>query len=160
VLWSDGISFAGVLSFLFADLFVLPILTIYRKYYGTAFALRITALMLVTMMSSALVVEALFSAVGLAPRGPRPGRADIFSSIRIDHTLVLDVLCLAAFAALFALTVRRGARDPVCGMQVDRARAVRLEHGGRAHYFCSEHCARAFAATADGAAAPPDPSRS
>ncbi|MFZ0384366.1 MAG: permease [Solirubrobacteraceae bacterium] len=167
VLWSGGISFAGVLSFLFADLIVLPILTIYRKYYGTAFALRITALMLVTMMASALVVEALFSAIGLAPSGPRPSRADIFSSIRVDHTLVLDVLCLAVFAALFALTIRRGVRDPVCGMQVDRAKAVRLEHGGRTHYFCSERCARAFAASADGAptaaqgpAAPPDPSRS
>jgi uncharacterized membrane protein YraQ (UPF0718 family)/YHS domain-containing protein len=166
VLWSGGISFAGVLSFLFADLIVLPILSIYRKYYGTAFALRITALMLVTMMASALVVEALFSAIGLAPSGPRPSRADIFSSIRVDHTLVLDVLCLAVFAALFALTIRRGVTDPVCGMRVDRAKAVRLEHGGRAHYFCSEHCARVFAASADGAptaaqgpAAPPDPSR-
>jgi uncharacterized membrane protein YraQ (UPF0718 family) len=165
VLWSGGISFAGVLSFLFADLIVLPILAIYRRYYGTAFAVRITALMLVTMMASALVVEALFSSIGLAPSGPRPGRAAIFSSIRVDHTLVLDVLCLAAFAALFALTIRRGVRDPHCGMQVDRAKAVRLEHGGRTHFFCSEHCARAFAAAPGGAgsaaagpAAPPDPS--
>ncbi len=159
VLWSGGISFAGVLSFLFADLIVLPILAIYRKYYGTGFTLRITALMLVTMMISALVVEALFSAVGLAPSGPRPGRADIFSSIRIDHTLVLDLLCLAAFAALFMLTIRRGARDPVCGMQVDRAKAVRREHAGRTHFFCSEHCAQAFTASraAQGPAAPPDP---
>ena len=42
VLWSGGISFAGVLAFIFADLIVLPIIAIYRKYYGTAFALRIT----------------------------------------------------------------------------------------------------------------------
>src|SRR3954466_10860328 len=49
VLWSGGLSFAGVLAFLFADLIVLPIVVIYRKYYGTAFALRITLLMLVTM---------------------------------------------------------------------------------------------------------------
>ena len=57
VLWSGGISFAGVLSFLFADLIVLPIVAIYRKYYGTAFALRITALMFVTMVLAALVVD-------------------------------------------------------------------------------------------------------
>ena len=50
VLWSGGISFGGVLAFLFADLIVLPILAIYRKYYGTRFALRITALMFVTMV--------------------------------------------------------------------------------------------------------------
>jgi uncharacterized membrane protein YraQ (UPF0718 family)/YHS domain-containing protein len=166
VLWSGGISFGGVLSFLFADLVVLPIVTIYRKYYGTAFALRITALMLVTMMIAALAVEALFSAVGLVPSGPRPSRADIFSSIRIDHTLVLNVLALVAFTVLFALTMRRGARDPVCGMQVDRATAVRLEQRGRTHFFCSEHCAQTFATRADGGSAargpatPPDPSRS
>ncbi|HEY3773847.1 MAG TPA: permease [Solirubrobacteraceae bacterium] len=166
VLWSGGISFAGVLSFLFADLVVLPILTIYRKYYGAAFAVRITALMLITMMIAALVVEALFSGLGLAPSGPRPSRADIFTSIRLDHTLVLNALCLAAFAALFVLTIRRGVRDPVCGMQVDRAKAVRSEHGGRTRFFCSEHCARTFATSADGGgsaargpAAPPDPHR-
>ena len=50
VLWSGGICFAGVMAFLFADLIVLPIIAIYRKYYGTPFALRITALMFVTMV--------------------------------------------------------------------------------------------------------------
>src|SRR5579863_10276108 len=48
VLWSGGISFAGVLAFLFADLIVLPILSIYRKYYGAAYAARIAALMFAT----------------------------------------------------------------------------------------------------------------
>src|SRR3954447_22132936 len=42
VLWSGGISFSGVIAFLFADLIVLPILAIYRKYYGTAFTVRIS----------------------------------------------------------------------------------------------------------------------
>src|SRR5207253_9109348 len=72
VLWSGGISFAGVLAFLFADLIVLPIVAIYRKYYGTRFALRIVALMLITMMVAALAVDAVFSALGLIPTGPRP----------------------------------------------------------------------------------------
>src|SRR5213592_3751585 len=80
VLWSGGISFAGVLAFLFADLIVLPILAIYRKYYGWSFTLRITGLMFVTMVAAALVVNALFSALGAIPSGPRPTRADIFSS--------------------------------------------------------------------------------
>src|ERR1700731_4631677 len=67
VLWSGGISFAGVVAFVFADLIVLPILAIYRKYYGTKFALRITALMFVTMVLAALAIDALFSGLGLIP---------------------------------------------------------------------------------------------
>src|SRR5947209_14745234 len=80
VLWSGGISFGGVLAFIFADLLVLPILAIYRKYYGAAFAVRITLLMLVTMAAAALVVDAAFSGLGLVPHG-RPTRADVFSSV-------------------------------------------------------------------------------
>src|SRR4051812_25536310 len=65
VLWSGGISFGGVIAFLFADLIVVPIVLAYRKYYGTAFALRITALMFVTIVIAALVVDGLFSFVDL-----------------------------------------------------------------------------------------------
>jgi uncharacterized protein len=141
VLWSGGISFAGVLAFLFADLIVLPIVAIYRKYYGTPFALRIVALMLVAMILAALLVDGLFSALGLLPSGPRPSRADIFGGISVDYKLFLNVLGVAIFAALFWLTARRGVTDPVCGMKVDRAKAVRVEVAGRTLYFCSEHCA-------------------
>ena len=142
VLWSGGISFAGVLAFLFADLIVLPILLIYRKYYGTAFTVRIVGLMLVTMIVAALVVAGAFSALGLVPSGPRPSRADVFGTLGVNYKLVLNVLGLAIFAALFWLTARRGATDPVCGMKVDRARAIHA-HG---HFFCSEHCRHAYEA--------------
>jgi uncharacterized protein len=144
VLWSGGISFAGVLAFIFADLIVLPILAIYRKYYGTAFALRITALMFVTMVVAALIVDAAFGVLGLIPSGPRPTRADVFGSIAIDYKLALNVLGLVIFAALFWLTFRRGATDPVCGMTVDRAKAVTAQVDGRSVYFCSEGCREAF----------------
>ena len=84
VLWSGGISFAGVMAFIFADLIVLPILAIYRKYYGTAFTVRITALMFVTMVLAALVVDGLFSALGLIPPDRvRPART---SSARSSST--------------------------------------------------------------------------
>jgi YHS domain-containing protein len=146
VLWSGGISFAGVLAFLFADLVVLPIVAIYRKYYGTAYALRIVGLMLVTMMVAALAVDGLFSLAGLIPDGPRPSRHDVFGAIRLDYKLALNVLGVAIFAALFALTVRRGATDPNCGMKVDRAKAVRAEIGGRTVFFCSDSCRHAFEA--------------
>jgi hypothetical protein len=144
VLWSGGISFAGVLSFLFADLIVIPILLIYRKYYGTKFTARITALMFVTMVIAALIVDGIFSGLGLIPTGPRPTRADIFSQVQLNYKLVLNVLGLAIFAVLFWLTARRGVTDPVCGMKVDREKAIPLESAGHMHYFCSEHCLHAY----------------
>jgi len=144
VLWSGGISFSGVLAFLFADLIVLPIVAIYRKYYGTAFALRITALMLIAMVFAALGVGGVFSAIGLVP-DTRPSADEVFGSVGLDYKLVLNVIALAVFTALFALTARSGATDPVCGMTVDRAKAATLEVDGHTFYFCSEHCRHAYA---------------
>ncbi len=143
VLWSGGISFAGVIAFIFADLIVIPIILIYRKYYGKAFTVRIVALMFVTMVGAALIVDGLFSAAGLIPE-IRPTRADIFSSVKLDYKLFTNILGVAIFATLFMLTKRRGATDPVCGMTVDREKAVRMDFGGGTFYFCSEHCLHAF----------------
>ncbi|MEA2398942.1 MAG: uncharacterized protein QOI09_1516 [Chloroflexota bacterium] len=143
VLWSGGISFAGVMAFIFADLIVLPIVAIYRKYYGWQFALRITALMFVTIVIAALVVDGLFSAVGLTPT-TRPTRGDIFGSVQLDYKLVLNVLGLIVFGVLFAITMRRGATDPVCGMKVDRKQAYVSERDGRTVYLCSERCKAEF----------------
>jgi uncharacterized membrane protein YraQ (UPF0718 family)/YHS domain-containing protein len=144
VLWSGGISFAGVLAFLFADLIVLPILSIYRKYYGPTYAIRITALMFLTMAIAGLVVDGIFSGLNLIPTGPRPTRADIFSSLHVDYKLALNLLGVGIFAALIWLTVRRGATDPVCGMSVDRAKAITRQHDGHTVHFCSNHCAHSF----------------
>src|SRR5204862_2993540 len=96
VLWSGGISFGGVIAFLFADLIVLPIVVAYRKYYGGAYALRITALMFVTIMLAALVVDGLFSLADLIPVA-RPTRADVFGSIQLDYKLVLNVIRVVVF---------------------------------------------------------------
>jgi YHS domain-containing protein len=149
VLWSGGLSFAGVMAFIFADLIVLPILLAYRKYYGTAFALRITALMFVTMVLAALAVDLIFGAANLIPDA-RPTTNDIFGSIQVDYKLALNVVATVVFVALLGLTLHRGAIDPVCGMSVDRNTALRLEHAGRTHFFCSEHCRAAFAAGRSG----------
>ena len=148
VLWSGGISFAGVMAFIFADLIVLPIIAAYRKYYGTAFALRITALMFVTMVLAALVIDGLFSLVGLIPE-TRPTRGEIFGMIGLDYKLALNALGLAVFAALIAVTMRRGTTDPVCGMTVDRAKAVTAEHDGRSFSFCSAGCREDFGSEPD-----------
>ncbi len=164
VLWSGGIGFAGVLSFLFADLIVLPIIAIYRKYYGTAFALRITALMFLTMVIAALLVDGAFALVGLTPSGPRPDRADIFGSVQVNYKLVLNVIAAAVFATLLWLTQRRGVTDPMCGMRVDRDKAVTRSDGSGTVYFCSDGCAEkwdrdhvaATSASSGAASAPAD----
>jgi uncharacterized membrane protein YraQ (UPF0718 family) len=111
VLWSGGISFSGVMAFIFADLIVLPIIVAYRKYYGTSFALRITALMYLTMVVAAILIDLLFSALGLIP-DTRPSSSDVFGSIEVDYKLVLNVLGLVIFVSLMWLTVRdRGAHE-------------------------------------------------
>jgi hypothetical protein len=154
VLWSGGIGFAGVLSFLFADLIVLPILAIYRKYYGTRYTVRITALMFTTMSVAGLAVAGLFDALGLIPTGPRPTRADIFGSVALDYKLALNVFGAIVFGGLLWLTARRGATDPVCGMKVDRAKALTVHSPTGTVYFCSEHCRSAF--EANNRKAPPE----
>ena len=106
VLWSGGISFAGVLAFIFADLIVLPIVAIYRKYYGTRFALRLVALMLVTMIVAALVVDLTFGAAGLIPSS-RPSADDVFGSVSVDYKLLLTAVGAAAFGVLWWLPDRR-----------------------------------------------------
>jgi uncharacterized protein len=146
VLWSGGISFAGVLAFLLADLIVLPIIQIYRKYYGTKFAIRITALMVVAIVVAAVSVDAVFGGLGLIPSGPRPTRADIFTGVHVDYKLALNIIGLVIFAALMTLTARRGETDPVCGMRIDRSKALRKRHAGRSYYFCSHHCLHDFEA--------------
>ena len=111
VLWSGGISFGGVIAFLFADLIVLPIVVAYRKYYGLKFALRITALMFVTMVIAALAVDGLFSALDLIPT-TRPTRGDVFGTISLNYKLVLNIIATVVFVALLGLTVRGERREP------------------------------------------------
>jgi hypothetical protein len=100
VLWSGGISFSGVVAFIFADLIVIPIVLAYRKYYGTEFALRITALMFVTIVLAALIVDGVFGLAGLVPTGPRPTRADVFGAVQVDYKLFLNLVATAIFVAL------------------------------------------------------------
>jgi len=143
VLWSGGISFAGVMAFIFADLIVLPIVVAYRKYYGWGFALRITALMFVTMVLAALAIDVLFGGLGLVP-SDRPSTEDVFGSIELDYKAALNLVGFIVFIALFWLTMRRGATDPVCWMTVDRSRALTAEHAGRTYPFCSADCRARF----------------
>ncbi len=104
--------------------------------------------MYVTMVLAGLAVAGLFAAFGAIPAA-RPSRADLFGAVQLDYKLVLNILGLVVFVALFGLTMRRGVKDPVCGMTVDRSKALRAELGGTTYYFCSDACRQSFL-TGDG----------
>jgi uncharacterized membrane protein YraQ (UPF0718 family) len=97
VLWNGGISFGGVIAFIFADLIVLPILNIYRKYYGFKMAAFLFATFYVAMAAAALIVELIFGAIGLIP-AQRNARV-VEASITWDYTTWLNIafLILAAW---------------------------------------------------------------
>jgi uncharacterized membrane protein YraQ (UPF0718 family)/YHS domain-containing protein len=147
VLWAGGISFSGVIAFLFADLIVLPIVSYYRKVYGARFAALLVSVMFASMVIAALVVDGLFSIVGLVP-ATRPSVASIAERpVTWNYTSILDLLFVVVFAALIALTLRRGVKDPVCDMTVDKhANGPTAEYDGRTFFFCGPHCKHTFEA--------------
>jgi uncharacterized membrane protein YraQ (UPF0718 family)/YHS domain-containing protein len=147
VLWAGGISFAGVIAFIYADLIIIPIVIAYTKFYGRELTARLVAIMFVSMVLAALAVDGIFNALGLVPT-TRPSIDSISSrGISWNYTTVLNIVFLAIAAALFGLTLRRGAKDPVCGMTVDRGAGKPTSvYEGRAYYFCSEDCKARFEA--------------
>ena len=106
VLWNGGISFGGVLAFIFADLIVLPILDIYRKYYGWRMAGFLLATFYATMAASGLLVEFLFQGLGLVPDN-RNARI-VEAHVSWNYTTVLNILFLFLAAALVWRYFRRG----------------------------------------------------
>ena len=89
LLWSSGISFGGVISFIYADLIIIPLILIYRKYYGAKAALYITAVLFISMVSAGIVVDLLFGALGLIP-SVRPPSAIAQASFQWNYTTWLD----------------------------------------------------------------------
>lgn len=150
-LWKGGISFGGVVSFVFADLIAFPLLLIYRRYYGTRLALRMLALFWALMSVAGLITEGIFRAAGLVP-SIRP-TVIAPPSFSWDYTTYLNLVFLAVFGALlwtYRNRERLGAgsgyaRDPVCGMQLEIAHApASAIYDGQRTYFCSDHCAHRF----------------
>jgi len=150
-LWSGGISFGGVVSFVFADLITLPLLLVYRKYYGTALTVRLVALFWVVMAGAGLLVEGLFTALRLVPT-VRP-RTIVATTFSWNYTTVLNIILLGLFALLVWLRRHPSPRPPgpgydvdvVCGMQLRTADApAYLQHAGRTHFFCSDRCRDRF----------------
>jgi uncharacterized protein len=162
-LWSGGISFGGVIAFLFADLITFPLLMIYRRYYGTGLMLRMLAVFWALMSTAGLVTEAIFRGAGLVPTY----RPVTVAPTRFawNYTTYLNVIFIVVFAVLYWLyrnrdrlgSADRYARDPVCGMNVEMAHAPSSRTDGADRlYFCSERCAERYEAGGEAAGRLPD----
>jgi uncharacterized protein len=128
VLWNGGISFGGVISFIFADLIVLPILNIYRKYYGGKVTLFLLGTFYLTMAGAGLAIELLFDALGLIPSGPRHAKV-IEAQVSFNYTSVLNVVFLALAVILVVRFLRTG------GTEMLRRMNQPLESGGEDHHY-------------------------
>ena len=150
-LWKGGISFGGVISFIFADLIAFPLLMIYRRYYGTRLTLRMLAVFWAVMAVAGLITEGIFRASSLAPT-TRPTQI-VPDHFTWNYTSYLNIVFLGLFLLLYWAyrnRVRLGggggyALDPVCGMQVEMANAPASSvHNRRSVYFCSDRCKDRF----------------
>lgn len=150
-LWHGGISFGGVIAFVFADLIALPLVLIYRKYYGNRLALRLFVTFYAVMAAAGLIVEGLFSLFGAIPTSRHKTIAP--THFAWNSTTFLNILFLGVFGVLFWLHHNRArlgggrgyATDPVCGMQVQTANApAQTTYEGRRYRFCSDRCRERF----------------
>ena len=150
-LWKGGISFGGVISFIFADLIAIPLLLIYRRYYGWRLMLRMLAIFWFVMSLAGLITEGIFRAVGLVPT-TRPTQI-VTDHFQWNYTTFLNIIFLGIFGFLYWMYRNRerlgGGRgyaiDPVCGMQVEAARApASTSHQGEQIMFCSDRCLHKF----------------
>src|ERR1019366_7816458 len=115
VLWNGGISFGGVLAFIFADLIILPILNIYRKYYGRRIAAFLLITFYATMAAAGLIVDLIFKAIGLEPTGARHAKVTD-AGVSLNYPTVLNIIFVALAATLAARYFRRGGGIPMLRM--------------------------------------------
>jgi uncharacterized membrane protein YraQ (UPF0718 family) len=108
ILWASGISFGGVLAFLYADLIVLPLLDVYRKYYGLKMAAYIGGVFYVTMAASAILIDVAFNALHLVPKA-NPNIAMMLTHFSINYTFWLNLV----FGALALWLVFLNWRNPM-----------------------------------------------
>ena len=130
VLWNGGISFGGVASFIFADLVILPILAIYRKYYGARMAGFLFATFYVASVAAGYVVEILFGVTGLIPDGPRHAKVEN-AQLAWNYTTFLNIAFLILAAVLVVRFVRSGGM-PMLRMMGGSPDSAEHDHEGQA----------------------------
>lgn len=131
VLWNGGISFGGVISFIFADLIVLPILNIYRKYYGSAMTFFLLTTSYAAMVIAGLVIEFVFAALGLIP-STRQARV-VEPHVSLNYTTVLNVIFLALGGLLLIRFFRTGGRSMLRRMNQSEPGNHHGRHETRGH---------------------------
>jgi uncharacterized membrane protein YraQ (UPF0718 family) len=147
-LWGGGVSFAGVIAFVYADLITIPVLNVYRKYYGWHVMAYILGVFFVTMAFSGFLMELLFDALGIVPDLAGGQTASEQAYFKLDYTFYLNLIAFS-LSGFLLYVYRRGLgapgqyRDPVCGMRTDDDEPS-LTHDGETYYFCSNACKRAF----------------
>jgi YHS domain-containing protein/uncharacterized membrane protein YraQ (UPF0718 family) len=150
-LWSGGIAFGGVIAFIFADLIAMPLILIYRKFYGWELTARMVGLFYAVMVLAGLATEGIFAALGLVPSH----RTFSVSSAHFEwnYTTFLNLIFLGVAVAVWWLArnqERLGGGvgytvDPVCGMQLRADEApAHASHEGRLFHFCSDRCRAKF----------------
>ncbi len=137
VLWRGGISFGGVVSFIFADLIILPILDIYRKYYGWKVMSYILVTFYITMAIAGYIVEILFEALGIIPQNRNV--VAIREGIQWNYTTVLNIIFLVVAAVLVIRFIRTGGPAMLRMMNKSAHDTSRHdmthEHSGSGHHF-------------------------
>jgi uncharacterized protein len=161
VLWNGGISFGGVVSFIFADLVILPILNIYRRYYGRRMSLYLLVVSYLSMALAGFLIGLVFTLTGLVPAHHAVKALQL--APQWNYTTFLNIAFLALIGVMGYRFLRTGgpemlrmmeatpeakggmAVDPVCGMSVDRATAQHsTDLDGTTYHFCSAGCKEAF----------------
>ncbi|MDQ2846310.1 MAG: permease [Actinomycetota bacterium] len=115
VLWNGGISFGGVISFIFADLIIIPLLLIYAKYYGKRMAWFLFGTFYATMAAAGYFIELVFGPLGLIPTGPRHASVGD-NGISWNYTSWLNIVFLALSAVLIWRFFRTGGRPMLAMM--------------------------------------------
>jgi uncharacterized membrane protein YraQ (UPF0718 family) len=126
VLWNGGISFGGVVAFIFADLIVLPILDIYRKYYGMKMSVFLLATFYAAMAGAAFIIELLFQALHLIP-AERNAQA-LEAGIQFNYTTVLNILFLIVTAILLRRFFQTGGPDMLHMMNHPKQAIAHVHH--------------------------------
>jgi uncharacterized membrane protein YraQ (UPF0718 family) len=113
VLWGSGVSFGGVLAFLYADLLVLPLLDVYRRYYGWKMAAYIATIFYATMVGAAMIMDLAFSALGWIPAA-RPDMRASMVSVSLNYTFWLNIVIAAGAMALLVVARRNPVKQAHC----------------------------------------------
>ncbi|HUX65626.1 MAG TPA: permease, partial [archaeon] len=150
-LWQGGITFGGVIAFIFADLLAFPLVMIYRKYYGDRLALRLSLIFWFVMSLSGLITEGIFSLLSQIPEHHMGAMA--VSHLGWNSTTLLNIIAIIVLATVYWLYKTKGssemesefAQDPVCKMQVRTSDApAKADFDGTMYYFCMQGCKDSF----------------